>query len=180
MSTQKSSSPQVATENNTQSRTIVIRVLLLRILGGLLLLYSFAWLYLIYIYLVLFVHDTLPNYPDSSRENVALFMHLPQVHLMQVVVYASPLPLLVFGIGCLCAHEWARRAGIALLTLQCLALLLITHQVVDGIHLGNIQYHIPARHGYFVAAAIVFFHGFLIEFLLRARGYRAIDSKTAV
>jgi hypothetical protein len=166
--------PMVTTQKNTSSTfgtaaELRLRVILLRLLGGILVFYSIAWFTLIYIYLVMFVHNVLPTLSDTGQTYVAQFIHLPQVHYIQSVVYISPLPLLVLGIGCLYAVEWARRGSIAFLALELLALLLIVHFLTNGsIHVNSNQFLLTPRHGYFIAATLVFIHGFLIEFFLRS------------
>ena len=161
-------SPDALRDLHLSSREQTLRVILLRGLGALLCLYGIGWAALLYIYLG-FLRETLPTLSDLSRASVARFLHLPQIHFIQVVAFASPLPLLVFGIGCLCAAEWARRASIAFLTLQFLSLLLIIFLLVQGVQAANIQFQITTRHGYFMAATFVFSYGLLIELFSRAR-----------
>ena len=162
------SAPATNTLPDSPSRKMALQVLLLRVMGGLLVLYGLCWLALIGSYLQ-FVHHDLPGYADTVQANVAQFMHLPQIHVLQAVVYASPLPLLVCGWGCLNALAWARRAAVGFLALQWLGLALVIYLIVQGLHTESLAFQISARHGYFYAAAFLFVNGFLCEFLLRGR-----------
>ena len=165
------STPAPSTPRAAPPRGIAWRVMLLRVLGGLLLLYGLGWLVLLYYYLD-FVRKYLPNLPDTIQANVMQYMHLPQVHVIKTVVFASPLPLLLFGMGCLFAVEWCRRASIAFLVLECLALLWIIHLLVHGLivpGMDSTNFYLTPREGYFAAALALFVNGFLCEFLLRAQ-----------